>query len=461
MRATKWALAVLGWVLCAALMGCSKRTTAPQPTEALNTDQPNANQQITSQTILGQVGKSSTVWGLDRADDGSYRFYGRYDDNLGVGSLAGGGSLNWFRSMVYTPRDVWALPAASVIPNGALLVGKASTDADEQSEVGYASLCSSSGALLSQIMLSSDTSDVWINAAVPVTDSTFIAVGGERKGGAEWPLIVLLGIHSPGQIVRDAHAVLRSLISRPFIDVAALHSVGGETKLFVTTNDALGLQRVHGLRVTDATIAPVSVDWSRDVVPTLGARVQLEGIRVTGNEVYVSGYTDDNRKPVAADGGLWYSALMISYTTTGDLRWRTLVGLTQHGERFNNVLVGPGVVYGVGIGAEYIHHSQDEFGYGLVTTFNPATGGVVNNFTVGQDRYAGGFNAAMLIGASIVSGGWTEWETQATPYRAWLVGLDPNVAVPIGAGAAVAANRAWAGVDEARPVENEGRWNGR
>lgn len=456
MAATRCTPLLLAWVFCTTFVGCSSsdKPNAPKPTEALNSDKPNANGQVVSEAAFGAADNYSTIWGLGLGDDGYYSFYGRHNGKVGAGSLTGSGSLRWFQSVAYNPKEVRALPATSVVPNGVVLFGKNSTDADDDSEVGDVTLYTSGGGLLDQIVLSSDTSEVWINAAVPVTDTSLIAVGGERIDGVVWPLIVQIAVRAPGKLVRGAHAVLRSLISGAFLDVAALPPAGGETRLFVTNISTSGPFRVHGFRVTNETIAPVTLDWSRDVEPALGTRLTLERVAAAGNEVYVAGYTDDNRKAVAADGGLWYSALMVSYTTTGVPRWQQVVGLTTHGERFYSVILGPGVVYGVGIGAEYIRHSTDEFGYGLVTKFDPATGAPLNNFTVGQDRYAAGFYAAALKGTNVVGGGWTGWETNNGPYRGWLVDLVPSVAVPGAILPSSSSDRARAGASDARSVED-------
>jgi hypothetical protein len=314
----------------------------------------------------------------------------------------------------------------SVVPNGVIVFGKHSTDTDLDSEQGDVSIYGATGDLLGHLVLSSDSSDVFVNAAVPLTDSTFLAVGGERIDGVEWPWLVQIIVRAGGVLVRGADAVLRlQMPGRYLTEVAALPPTGGEIHLFTISTSDADLDRVDGLRITEGTIAPVAVDWNRDVAPPHGGQVVLSAIAASGSEVYAAGFADDDRKGTTSGGGFWTSALMVSFTTAGDPRWQTTVGLTAHDEllpgrphrhrrdlRHRNVRLVP-------------YSARDQFGYGLLTKLDPATGATQGNQTFGSDRYQSEFETALLKDTNVLTGGWTAYEVRAGPSQGWLAEVKP------------------------------------
>jgi hypothetical protein len=446
MHARRRAAAALVLTVSVLLAGCGKPATAPTATETLNQDKPNANDQIVTQGTFGDANSYSYLSALAFGDDGNYAFQGYVNGERGAGSLTAAGALRWFKSFSYVPRGVFVMPATSIAPNDVLVVGKHSTDADDESEQGDVSLYGSTGDLLGHIVLSSDSSDVFVNAAVPLTDSTFLAVGGERISGVEWPWLVQIIVRAGGQLVRGADAVLRSQMpSRYLTDVAALPPAGGDIRLFVISTSDENLDRVDALRITEGTIAPAAVDWNRDVPPPHAGQVALSGIAANVSEVYAAGFADDDRKGATSGGGYWTSALMASFTATGDPRWQTVVSLTGHDDYFQDVLIGTGTIYGVGASASFLYSGRDQFGYGLLTRLDPATGAAQGNQTFGSDRYQSEFETALLKGSNVLAGGWTAYEVRGGPSQGWLAELKPTALISAGAVPSSAVNRAMPG----------------
>ena len=386
-------LMLCAWAFGAWIAGCSKKTTAPKPpSERVNEYKPNANARITSQTIFGDADKKTDVGRMQRADDASLGFQGLYNSSRGVGVLNASGSLRWFQGVTAGPVSVSTLPGTAIVPNGLVAVGGRDTDGDGEYEVGFASLYSSAGSLLSQVPVTSDSSDVWFYGLVSVADSTFIACGGERRSGVEHPLLALQHLRAPGVIERGRTVTLQGITGN-FNDVATLPSPPGELSFAATSRSGAsgsfgGSGSIHRLRAPWPGFDPVAVEWSREIVPPTGSWVLLNDLEEAGGNLYVAGIVNDNRKP-APSGGAWTSGLAASYTGSGDLRWVTTDSLTQNDEGFYDIAIGPDAVYAVGLAAEYVSGSdpREWFGYGLISKLDLNTGRVIANFTLGQDRY--------------------------------------------------------------------------
>ena len=453
-------LLIGAWALGAGIAGCSKKTTAPKPAaEQVNTYMPNANARITSQTIFGDADKRTYLGYLQRADDASLGFQGIYNSSSGVGVLNAGGSLRWFQAGTTGSVNVSTLPGNAIVPNGLVAVGGHDTDGDGKLDVGYASLYSSAGSLLSQVPVTSDSSDVWFYRVVPVADSTFIACGGERRSGVEHPLVALLHLRAPGVIERGRTVTLQG-ITGYFNDVATLPSPPGELSFAATSRSGAsgsfgGSGSIHRLRAPWPGFDPVAVEWSREVVPPTGLWVLFQHLKEAGGNLYVAGIVNDNRKPPSSGGGVWTSGLAASYTGSGDLRWVTTDSLTQNDEGFYDIAIGPDAVYAVGVAAYYVSGSDpnEAFGYGLISKLDLNTGRVIANFTLGQDRYHSLFTTATWTASGLICGGWTERELSGGPYRGWLTTVDVSGTVP----APVAARR---GVSDPGAVpEPERTWD--
>ena len=112
-------------------------------------------------------------------------------------------SLRWFHALDYTPQEVGTLSGTAVDPGAVLVAGRHDQDGDGWDDVGYASLYAPVGNLLSQALLTSDSSSVWAVGARPVSDSTLIVCGGEHRAGSSirsWPV---LHLRAPGLTSRS------------------------------------------------------------------------------------------------------------------------------------------------------------------------------------------------------------------------------------------------------------------
>lgn len=423
------ALLLCAWAFGASIAGCSKKTTAPEPGERVNEDKPNANSRIRSQTIFGDADKGTILYQLRPADGASYSFLGVHNSASGVGVLNPDGSMRWFQRITYSPRAISSLPATSVVPRGLVVAGAHDTDGDGQSNVGYASLYSSTGNLLSQILVASDSSHIWFNDMVPVSDSTFVASGGERRSGVEHPCIVVLHLRAPGLLERGGTATLQG-IPGLFGGIVSLPSSPTVLVLATLFNNG-ATNAIDELRVAWPGLDPVAVQWSHEITSPIGPVRRIGGPWQVGGNLYVTGAVADNRKTPDAGGGLWSSGLVASYTGSGDLRWSTIVSLSAKAEVLYDIAVGSDGVYAVGDGASFVYRNEEVFGYGLISKLDINTGQVLANFTLGNDRFASGFYATTWTTGGLVCGGFTEFEVRTGPYRGWFSTLDVSAATPV------------------------------
>jgi hypothetical protein len=302
---------------------------------------------------------------LRPADDASYSFLGVHNSASGVRVLNPDGSMRWFQRIAYSPRAISSLPATSVVPRGLVVAGAHDTDGDGQSDVGYASLYSSTGNLVSQVLIASDSSDIWFNGMVPVSDSTFVGSGAERRLGVEHPCIVVLHLRAPGLLERGGTAILQGITGR-FGGIVSLPSSQVVLVLAALSSNGAAYS-IHGLRVAWPGLDPVAVQWSHEIVSAIGSVRQVGGPEQVGGNLYVIGAVADDRKAPDAGGGLWSSGLVASYTGSGDLRWSTVVSLSAKAEILNDIAVGSDGVYAVGDGASFVYRNEEEFGYGLIS----------------------------------------------------------------------------------------------
>src|ERR1044072_5231637 len=384
-------------VVCAVLAGCSSdKQTAQKETERTNDVKPNANARIMSQTVFGDADKYSVVRHLELADDGSLCFTGYNNSLLGAGGVGGSGAVRRFQHMSYDRRDVRSLPATAIVPHGVVVGGSLDTDGDNESELGYASLYSATGTLMSQLLVSSDSSDVFIDQIVPVGESTYIACGGERRSGVAHPYLAVVNLRAPGKLEPGKFATLPS-VTGWFTNLVMLPSTSSVLVLAAASNNNLtggGTSRsIHEIRAAWPAFDPVAVEWTQDIVPTTGEWIAVYDLQQSGGNIYVAGTVRDNRKPPPNSGGPWYSGLAASYTSAGVQRWINIVSVSQNDDAFRSILIGADVVYLLGDAVQFVigETPQDDFGYGWVSKLSTSTGAVLANSTVGDDKYASGF----------------------------------------------------------------------
>ena len=424
---TKRSVALIALCLALIVVGsCSKAApTQTTSTSEANPDKPNANARIQAQSVFGDVGKSTTVVGMATVDGSSYSFYGTRDNLGGVGRLGSTGTLQWFTSLLYSRRELVPLPPSASVPSGLVVSGKHDSDNDGRSDQGYAWLYSSSGNLLSTLLFSSDTSDVWLNGMVAVSDTAFVVVGGEETPSRTNPFVAVVTLTSAGQLAKGPQVVLTSQATS-YYDQVAMHPTGpggGEVRLYVTAANApVGTgYHVHQIRAPYPALTPWTVDWSRQIT---GTAVDLNDLAIYQDRIYVAGSVDDPAKtPAPANGSYWTSGLAARLTLTGDVEWSTIAKLTSHTEAFQGVVPTAGGIFFYGLAARYFQ-SNNVFGYGWIARVDPATGAVAAHLTFGQDSYGSGFNTAVYNGTTLYCGGFTHYEVSGQGFQGWFSGVD-------------------------------------
>ena len=407
-------------------LGCGSTDSTAPPTEHINSTKPNADARVTAHTVFGDADKTTSIFHLKPTSAGPYAFRGRYNSSAGVGILGTGGAMSWFQPITYELRDVEPLTATGIVPRGVIAVG---WKTEGTTEVGYATLYSSTGTALSQITFAADSTDMWLWAVKPVTDSSFVAVGGVRKAGVTHPLVVQINLKSPGFIERGRVVAVQDRTGW-YSQVVRMPSALDQVALAAVSIDGT-VQSMNGLHAPWPGLDAVTTDWSLAIVPTTGPGIDINNLVESGGNLYIAASVDDNRKGTPTGGTYWSSAYAASFTSAGAPRWATTVSLTKVSERFYRVAIGPDGVYGVGTASGYIYstESKEIFGYGLISKLDLNDGHVIENFTIGDERFQSGFNTAIVTGGSLVCGGWTNCDTSDGPYQGWFatVNVSPLV----------------------------------
>jgi hypothetical protein len=420
------ALIIASCVVWLVFPGCSDPNEPKQkPAEIVNSDKPNSNARIVSQTTLGEASKWSYLSGITTDHAGGYYFRGGYNSYYTVGRLNASGNLSWFFRTSHSPTGVCAGPPVGIVSNGLIVAGKKDLDDDGESEIGFASLFSSGGSLINQLVYSADTSDVWLNSIVPVADSTFLVVGGVRALAVEHPFIATIVLTSAGQLEKKHQAIISTLPACYFSDPAVDTSLaaGSSWSFYVTSSTSDGHDAVHKITVALPELAPWTVDWSFEVsVPSIQDS-WVDDMCFFGGNLYVAGgIRDPDKTPLPSNGGYWTSGMAASITSAGGARWTKVVRVTKHSDVFRSVTASADGVYAVGDCAEFIQQDQ-QFGYGWISKLSESTGGVVSNSTFGDLKYRSGFRTGIVEGDVIHCGGWTQQEV-GDVYRGWFCDVD-------------------------------------
>lgn len=410
-------------VLCWCLTGCSDPTEPqPNPEDIVNPDKPSSNDRIVSQTVIGDASGRMSLWDIRDDHAGGYCFGGVSEGYYGVGRLGGAGNLSWFYRTGFGLSDVFVLPASSVVPNAFLTLGAPDTDGDGQSDVGYVSLMSPSGTLLSQAVYSADTADVWLASTVLVSDSTFVCVGGHRTATMTHPFIASYVVTSAGQVQRRNHAIVTDLPGCRFIymDAEEGQLPGAEWVFYAVSRCGTDAYAIHKITVDWPSVAAWTIEWSFDVAVAGALNPSVGDLRAVGGNVYwVGGADDPAKEPRPTTGGYWRSAVAGSVSSSGQSRWAALVRVTGHSDRFQKFVATPGALYGVGYCGSFTRDDQ-ALGYGWVCRMGTDTGGVTSSMSFGDDSYSSGFNDGILDGNILHCGGWTHNEVSGGVYRGWI-----------------------------------------
>ncbi len=422
-------LAVLS-IAALTLGGCSSSPTQPKTTAAaVNPVKPDANARIQLQTFLGNPAKWTSLFEMTGSNGSNRHFRGWYDGFSSVGLLGATGNIQWSARLPYTVRQVLTLPPLTSVPGGMLGVGKHDLDGDGSSDVGYAWLFSATGSMVGSALYSSDTSDVWVNAAAAVSDTEFILVGGERTPARSNPFIARIDLSHDGQLVKRSHVVLTGMSDRLFARVGLdpAGPVGGKLSLFVLDESdvaAATTLRVDRISVDYPALTSPTLVWTRDVAAA-GPTCVAGQLSVFEDHVYVSGHTDDSGKPAITGGGQWQSGMAARLTLDGTVEWSKFLRHGDYSDVCDIIAPASDATYLVGIAERYmLSKSKDLFGYGWIEKLAPASGDQLASFTIGSDAYESGFNTAHYEGGALFTGGWTNGEVNGGTYRGWYCGID-------------------------------------
>jgi len=425
------ALAVLV-TLCS---GCGSDKIIQPMTENLrlmvNDNKPNANERIVFQRSLGDPAKYTTVYQAADGSDGAFGFRGYLDSRAGAGTVGPDGDPAILQSTVFSVRDLCALTAASAAPGCYLIAGAHDADGDDASEQGYLLLLGPAGELVDQLLVTSDTSDVWLNGVQRLDDSTFIAFGGERRQSVAFPFVARAVVTPDRHVSIRARKTLEAEPGKWLGQAAIFPPPPGENGLFagvkVWSQDSG--ERVGGIRATLPDLADASLEWSHEVVAPTGSVASLQRFVRVGDVLVVVGTAEDGRKqPPPDDAAAWYSGLAVSYTRAGTLRWLTVIGEGDNNETFRDVVEAPGALLAVGTCDNHFFGPKDGpthvFGYGWVCSIDSGTGQVLASLSFGQDRHSSGFGTASYRDGRLTCMGWTEWLIDGDPYRGWFCRVD-------------------------------------
>ena len=418
------------------IVGCAKNPSKPKPTPSgpeINTDLPTGNAQILSQRTIGSSTGKSEIHLLESADGSSYFFKGMLDGSSTVGRLDASGGLLWHVRTAYEPGDIKALTSSSPLPGGAIVVGQFDSNGDGQSDKGYATLFTSSGSVASEVVYASDSSDVWLSAIAPLSDSVYVAVGGEHTPNRTNPLVALLAITAPGTLVKKQQAAISSIPGRAGYDVTPDpgDAILPSRRIYLATISLSGSNVItlHGIDINAATLTPMSVAWTQ-TLSGKGHDTWPGSIRVLDGSLYVAGYADDPDKTPPSGGGYWRSGLVARLSLAGTVAWQKVVAATSHQDFFLGVEPTPSAIVAVGGAASYRNTtSNDVFGYGWVARFAVADGATLSSLTFGDATNFSGFNGGHAVGAVLAVGGFSRQEVSGGPYEAWWSTLNLNPTV--------------------------------
>lgn len=409
------------------IVGCAKNPAKPLP-PAVNSDAPNANARIVSQHTFGVADKRSLIWQLESADELLHFYRGMYDGQWSVGLLDATGSLNWHVQTNFYQRGIVALAPTSPLPGGAIAVGMSDVDGDGASETGYATLFTSAGAIASQVLFSSDSSDVWLNNIAPLSDSEFVVVGGERTASRVNPLVATVVVTAAGALEKRHEIVITSITGRYANRVATdpAEASGPERRIYLSTRAEVGTNTItlHGVDLAVPALTPWAVAWNQ-TLPGKGLQTLEYELQVFSGALYVAGTAEDPDKPTPSTGGYWDSGLAARLSLDGVVEWAKIMNVTGHRDAFFAIEPSGTAVMAIGLAGSYMKtDTREVFGYGWVANLSPAAGALQSSFTFGDPASSSGFECGHLLGEVMLAGGYAQQETADGSPRAWLCTLD-------------------------------------
>jgi hypothetical protein len=424
------------WVslLAAVTLGCSDDDAVRPVNADVNPIKPNSNQRIVDQTMPGALDSQTSLRILKPDGSGGFHFVGLLDSQSGAGRLDASGELSWFEGTDYATRDIHVLSQNQPMSGHALVVGAWDIDVDGESEVGYVSLIGSRG-VIDEVSYNSDSSDVWLNSVVPISDATFVVVGGERTRERQNPFVARIVITPQGKIVKQDQLVLLSIAGRYFDNVVTEYpslSPGNSDLVFYALSDdgrrgspIIPTVSVHKVRAALSDLSS-TVEWSVNLSfkPPLGTYAGTgDHMALLADGLYIVGDADSEKKPSPPDGGLWKDGLTASVSLAGDLRWLHRVQLTSYNDQFFGAYVTPAAFYAVGASAAF-NQSGRMFGYGSLSKFALTDGEASWNMTFGDHAYASGYSGVFVSGGTACCAGWTHWDEEEGRFVGWFAQID-------------------------------------
>jgi hypothetical protein len=421
-------LAAMIIVLSCLVLGCTDPTdsteTQTNPEDIVNTDKPNSNERIVSEVVIGDEGEWSSLWEITEESAGGYYYRGGVNSRYGGGRLDATGDHVWHCRTPYSPRGMCMAGPATALPNALIMAGGYDTNDDDKRDVGQASLVTPSGTLVNLLVYTSDTSRIWFNSIVSLSDSTFIAVGGfEDPAETYYPFVAVFKLASSGQIEKQSEAVISSLPGMYFVYSALDPEESSDSETVLYVNSRPDIEALHRISLPLPDLTPSTVEWTREITVPSATGWEVNHISFFGGNLYWAGSAEDPAKdPPPSDGGYWRSGAAGSYTSAGLLRWVKLIRLTGHSDKLYEIVAHGDTLYAVGQCGNYGQEGQ-QFGYGWICRIDAATGTPISNMTFGDPKNSSGFNSGIHDGSVMHCVGWTHQEVGGV-YQGWYCTVD-------------------------------------
>ena len=423
-------------LLLAALVCCGCEDTTQNPADgdsAVNPDKPNANDLVIGEAVIGDPGEKSSIWAIIDAGDGGFYFRGYYHGRYAVGKLGSAGQSVWLARSQYSVRDIVRMDELTGPLRDALVsVGGYDKNLDDMVDVGYLSVYGNGGGPVGEIVCTNDTADVWLNAMdVLGTDAGvyhFLAVGGAAIGETGYPYLVEIDVEGDSTVVKRGEYILMDMAGLYLGDII-VHAGGTGTVVY-----CVGSKYPPAVDVRHQVVCKLTHtyahEWSADIEPVAGHESQYntgQASFLASPAIYFAGYTDYPKETDPPEG-YWDAGCIASISTGGQVSWLETVVLSKHSERYNECCLHGTDLLAAGKYAGYgLKESDRQFGYGLLSVLDPATGDIESNLSFGDERYLSSFNTIIVRDSRVFAAGYTN-EATSDSYQGWFVEIDLSAA---------------------------------
>jgi hypothetical protein len=406
-----------------------------------NPNPPTANHLIVSESVFGDPAKKSSIWDMDGNQTDGFFFEGLDDFVYCAGSMTGTGTPVWRNAIAFGPRDVMNIQTDRF--TGSLIVGGYDSDEDGTKDQGIVSLINPNGTSQYELVVAYPSMAIWFNAAVAVSDSIYLCVGGSQILDTFYPLLHVVHLAPDTTLSAGSMAIVAELPNNYFNDVElGIISVEDETGRiavdcyisgFKETNEMENIT-LHAFRCPIDSLENRENFWSRDIIAYPGLNTSTstgDNLTLVNSTLYIAGKTQANKHPEPISGGYWSGGLIASVSTAGNINWIHPVLLSQYSDYYYTLYATSNALYAVGKYSSFWNGTTDRlFGYGLLSRFDLATGDAVHHLSFGNEKYSSGFNTLNVEGLTAAAGGWTHGDTNGGVYQSWFVQIDLSSAVP-------------------------------